>query len=129
MIYLLLLALVTSDVRPLTLAQVCATKWSADTRHVTLAMRHAVFVRDKVLWADHTRVVLDHVVPRQLAGADVIANLQVQTRAEAHTKDRIELKLHRMVCDGQILLKTAQDEIRTDWRAAYYKYLGVPPSR
>src|SRR6266571_6734872 len=104
MMLLLLLALVTSDVRPLTLAQVCGIKWSADTRHVTLAMRHAVFVRDKVLWAEHTKLIIDHKIPRELGGADVLENLQVQTRADAKRKDGEENRLHRAVCAGQVLL-------------------------
>jgi len=115
MTLLLLLALVAADVRPLTLAQVCGTKWSADRRHVTLAMRHAVFIRDKVLWAEHTRVIIDHRVPRELGGADTLANLWVQSKADAHRKDVEENRLHRAVCAGQVLLVEAQQQMR-DWR-------------
>src|SRR5216117_2034151 len=111
---LLLLQVATADVRPLTVVQVCTTRWGADHRYVTLKMRHAVFIRDKVLWAEHAKLIIDHKIPRELGGADVLANLQVQSKAEAHVKDRLEGNLHRRVCTGTLLLKTAQDEIRTD---------------
>ena len=45
-----------------------------------------------------------------------------------HVKDRLENKLHSMVCKGEIDLKTAQREIATDWIAAYKKYVGPEPA-
>ncbi|SRR5713101_1307067 len=107
-----IMALTASDVRSLSLAQVCGTRWGADQRHVTLAMRHAVFVRDKVLWAEHTKLIIDHRVPRELGGADTLANLWVQSKVEAHRKDLEENRLHRAVCAGQVLLVEAQAQMR-----------------
>ncbi len=40
----------------------------------------------------------------------------------AHVKDALENELHRLVCSGQLDLKTAQHDISTDWIAAYKKY-------
>jgi hypothetical protein len=37
----------------------------------------------------------------------------------AKKKDELENKLHRMVCDGEIMLSVAQDAIARDWVAAY----------
>lgn len=107
--------LLSADVRPLTLAQVCGTRWSKDTRHVTVAMRHAVFTRDHVLWAEHTHLIIDHHVPRELGGADTLANLWVQSKADAHRKDVEENRLKRAVCAGQVLLVEAQAQMRA-WR-------------
>lgn len=47
----------------------------------------------------------------------------------AYTKDRLENKLHRMVCRGQITLREAQYEEVHDWIAAYKRYIGMPPAR
>jgi hypothetical protein len=41
----------------------------------------------------------------------------------AHIKDAVENKLHRMVCNGDLTLKQAQDAISTDWVAAYKLYV------
>jgi hypothetical protein len=35
----------------------------------------------------------------------------------------LESKLHQLVCAGKLPLKQAQDEIATDWIAAYNKYV------
>ena len=40
----------------------------------------------------------------------------------AHVKDKIENKLHKLVCSGALSLSTAQHLIATSWYAAYLKY-------
>jgi hypothetical protein len=37
-------------------------------------------------------------------------------------KDALEDRLHSMVCEGKLDLRTAQRDIATDWIAAYKKY-------
>jgi hypothetical protein len=37
----------------------------------------------------------------------------------AQVKDRLEGKLHELVCTGQLDLKTAQDAIASNWIEAY----------
>ncbi len=112
----LLLLLLLSDVRPLTAAQVCAIRWSADHRFVSVAMRRAIFTRDHVAWTARACCVIDHRVPRALGGSDTLENLQVQPRADAHAKDRDESRLHRAVCRGEMTLAAAQDAMR-HWTA------------
>ena len=41
---------------------------------------------------------------------------------------RFQRKLHKLVCAGQLDLKTAQREIATDWIEAYKKYVRKIPS-
>ncbi len=41
-------------------------------------------------------------------------------------KDKLEDRLHALVCAGKVPLAVAQREIATDWIAAYQKYLGDP---
>jgi hypothetical protein len=50
----------------------------------------------------------------------------------ARQKDKIEDRLHVLVCDGTLTLEQAQELIANDWTAAYRKYIGefpdyVPP--
>ena len=45
-------------------------------------------------------------------------------------KDALERKLHKLVCAGQLDLKTAQREIASNWIDAYQRYVGkTPPAR
>lgn len=41
----------------------------------------------------------------------------------AGVKDKLENKLHALVCSHQITLAEAQHAIATDWEAAYQKYM------
>lgn len=66
---------------------------------------------------------LDHLVPLELGGApSSVANLWPELWAGpdgAHTKDKLENRLHREVCAGQITLGAAQREILTAWTRRY----------
>ena len=42
-------------------------------------------------------------------------------------KDALERKLHRLVCAGELDLKTAQQEIASNWIEAYQKYIAKSP--
>lgn len=42
----------------------------------------------------------------------------------ARVKDKLEDKLHELVCAGTVTLAAAQHEIATDWVTAYNRYVG-----
>lgn len=79
----------------------------------------------------HPNYEIDHLIPLCLGGADDFDNLWPQPRRSiepiwnAEAKDRLEHKLCQMVCAGKIDLGTAQQDIATDWIAAYLKYYGA----
>jgi hypothetical protein len=65
------------------------------------------------------------VVPIQL-------KISGRSRTELHlgnaqVKDRLEGKLHELVCSGQLDLKTAQQAIAADWIGAYKFYVSPSP--
>ena len=71
---------------------------------------------------------IDHLVSRELGGADDVNNLWPQPYVEpwgASSKDRLENRLHVLVCAGTLNLTDAQEAIRTDWPAAFDKYVGA----
>jgi hypothetical protein len=45
----------------------------------------------------------------------------------AQVKDRLEGKLHELVCSGQLDLKTAQQAIAANWIEAYKLYVSPNP--
>jgi hypothetical protein len=60
-------------------------------------------------------MTLDHIIPLALGGHPRDpSNLQLQEVAEGHRKDRIERKLHCLVCTGQVPLSEARSAIATD---------------
>lgn len=111
----------------LTAEVLCAKKFTTrDVRSVTAAMKREVFQSYGIscgkgkkpcgLWE------IDHEISLELGGANVKENLWPQKYQGvwgARIKDRLENKLHALVCAGEIDLATAQQEISTDWIAAY----------
>jgi hypothetical protein len=58
----------------------------------------------------------DHLVSLELGGAaNDPRNLWPETGGSPNPKDKVENALHRLVCDGQMPLATAQHIIATDW--------------
>jgi len=103
-----------ADGRLLTKAVICTTAWGRDRRHVDDAMRQKVARRYGVPWAKHRLYEFDHLIPRELGGADDVGNLWPQILdPDARIKDREENRLHRAVCAGTIDLTTAQQQMRT----------------
>lgn len=69
---------------------------------------------------------VDYLINPQLGGDDSLQNLWPEpyhaTVWNATAKDALETRLHAMVCNHQIDLQVAQQELATDWIAAYKKY-------
>lgn len=114
----------------ITSATSCSTKWGKDARMVTEAMK--VYVA-KAYGLDRKQIVgygrgpcceFDHLISRELGGADDVKNLWPQPWTAAKRKDQLENKLHRLTCAGTITLEEAQRAIATDWPAAYHRYIG-----
>ena len=74
---------------------------------------------------------IDHIVSLELGGSNDIANLfpeQAGANAGYRVKDRLENKLHTLVCSGSITLQAAQTGIAADWQVLYAKAFGASPS-
>lgn len=128
--------------RPLATDQVCSTKWGHDQRAVTAAMKAQVFEAYDIriprdggrysfpkLPGGGSAYEVDHLISRELGGADDVKNLWPEPYMgawNAHDKDRVENRLHVEVCAGHLTLDRAQQEIRTDWRIPYRQYFGNP---
>lgn len=113
-------------VRSLTTKRVCAIRWGKDRRHVTVTMKRHVAAAYGIAWEDRSKYEFDHLVSRELGGADLEANIWPQAWLEpgnARRKDRLENRLHVLVCAGEASLKAVQREIAADWVKAYVKYV------
>lgn len=77
----------------------------------------------------------DHLVSLELGGSPTNPhNLwpephHVMGGWGSYAKDRLENKLHTLVCRGRVPLAQAQRDISSDWIAAYKRYIGPDPSR
>lgn len=122
----------------LTKAKICSIKCGRDERHVTAKMKKQVFAIYSYSGYDDPRCIpkgkrtceIDHLVSRELGGADVIKNLWPEAYGTTHwnatLKDKLENRLHKEMCAGKITLKAAREILINDWRKAYVKYYGEP---
>ena len=118
--------------------KICSIKWGRDARHVTQAMKRQVFEMygysgygdPRCVPAGKRTCEIDHLVSRELGGADVISNLWPQAYGtkpwNAVLKDKLENRLNKEMCRGNITLQEGRDMLVNDWREAYKKYYGAP---
>jgi|SRR5579862_1007926 hypothetical protein len=75
-------------------------------------------------------IEIDHIVPLELGGSNAAANLFPEPGsgpASYHVKDRLENRLHDLVCGGAIGLAAARLGIAADWETLYRRVFGLAP--
>jgi hypothetical protein len=111
-----------------TVAQVCTPGYSSSVRHVDHQQYVDVYAAYGVPYPEPAGTYeLDHLIPLELGGDNSDANLWPEPASPApgfHQKDGLENRMHALVCSGQLALGEAQQEIASDWYAAYRRYLG-----
>ncbi len=118
--------------------RVCTPGYAEKTRNVTLATKLAVYksyglepsgkwrqLNGVRIWQSDFEV--DHLISLQLGGSNDPLNLWPQSyltpEFNATAKDRLENRLHWLVCHNRMRLADAQRMIRTDWIGAYRIYI------
>jgi hypothetical protein len=104
--------------------QICKPGYSKKARAVSTSSKRYVFKLYGLTYTPKSYET-DHLIPLELAGANTANNLWPEPYAgemNAHVKDKLENKLHALVCSGKLDLKTAQTAIADDWIKAYFKY-------
>jgi hypothetical protein len=114
----------------LTKAVICAPGFTTKKyRHVTAAEKRAVYAEYHMATTKAPCACeVDHLISLEIGGSNDIRNLWPQPFEKsgiligAHDKDKLENKLHAMVCAGQIDLLAAQKCISENWYECYQKY-------
>ena len=115
-----------------TAADLCPVAHTPALRNVPESEKRAVYA-SYGMTGNHTGYCatdegceVDHLISLEIGGDNVASNLWPQrysgTPWNAHVKDKLENKLHALICAGTIPLDQAQREISTDWVAAAVKY-------
>jgi Putative zinc-finger len=112
--------------RAVTIRDVCSMAHEDVVREVPASMRREIFREYEIVNAHAEDYEIDYLIAPGLGGTEDIHNLwpepYTSTTWNAHVKDALEEQLHQMVCAGKVDLSTAQNDIATDWIAAYKKY-------
>ncbi len=96
-------------------------------RDTTLAMKKQACGQYGILKCSGGDYEIDHLIPLELGGADADANLWPQPAPDFHYKDKLEDKLHELVCKNVVSLADAQYEIKHSWTVSYRKRIGALP--
>ena len=115
-------------------ADLCRRGYKSSAGDTEIALKCQVFDRYRI---DRYEIGYnaDHLIPVKLGGSNSVKNLWPQPLSGEwgwHRKNKLERRLRKLVCSGQLDLKTAQQEIVIDWISAYKKYVEprrTPPSQ
>jgi hypothetical protein len=116
----------------LTKAVICSPRFRKSTvRDVPESEKFAV-EREYGLAAKHYghTLEIDHIVSLELGGSNDIANLYPEEATFTnhapgfHIKDRLENRLHDLVCAGSLSLRSVQRQIASNWQVLYKKVFG-----
>jgi hypothetical protein len=104
---------------------------TSSVRNVSEATKRAVETAYGLPPRSYGRTIeIDHIVPLEIGGSNAIANLfpqKLTAQPGYRVKDRLENKLHTLVCSGSMLLRNAQSQIAANWQALYRKVFGRAP--
>jgi hypothetical protein len=120
------------DVLQVTVQDICTPGYTKVARNVPTAIKRQVYFEYGRQRQPGACCEVDHLVPLELGGSNRLANLWTEPydiKWNARVKDRLEGKLHRMVCSGDISLPDAQRAIALNWIEAYRRYISPEPSR
>ena len=116
------------DTLDVTKDDICVPGYSKKVRSVPQAVKDQVYASYGITHRAPGEYEIDHLISLELGGSNSIKNLWPQsyktTPWNAHVKDKLENRLHADVCSGKTDLKTAQQQIATDWIGTYKSVFG-----
>jgi hypothetical protein len=123
--------LTPGDAFDVTAEDLCVSGYAKKVRNVPAEMKLEVYAEYAVTSHGPGDYEVDHLIPLELGGSNSIKNLWPESHRtlpwNAQVKDRLEGKLHKLVCSGQLDLKTAQQAIASNWIEAYKTYVDPNP--
>lgn len=116
----------------LTRAVICSPGFHTSAiRHVLQSQKHAIEAAYGLMPGSYGRALeIDHIVSLELGGSNDVANLfpeLLDARPGYKPKDRLENRLHALVCSGRIGLRAAQRRIAANWQVLYRQVFGSAP--
>lgn len=113
-------------VRAASLEDLCSNEHEEVVGQINAPLRKAVMDEYGLANTRANDYEIDYLVTPGLGGKEDIRNLWPQPYSariwNAYAKDQLEERLHRMVCNRELDLAEAQQDIARDWIAAYKKY-------
>lgn len=121
------LSLTPGDTFDIIAQDLCVSGYTKKVRNVPAEMKRQVYREYDIVSHGRGDYEVDHLISLELGGSNSIKNLWPESHRtspwNAQVKDKLENRLHELVCSGQLDLKTAQQAIAANWIEAYQKYV------
>ncbi len=120
--------LTPGSARAVEIAELCHRQDVDNDPPVDASLKQAVFKEYGVRASSEKDYRLDYLITPALGGVETIQNLWPQPYTStwnSRVKDQLEDHLHTLVCQGDVQLATAQNDLAFDWIAAYKKYFSM----
>src|SRR5260370_13774173 len=117
--------LTPGDTLGVTKVDICTPGYTKVVRAVPAAVKRQVYAAYGRSRRKGVCCEVYHLISLELGGSNRLRNLWPEPYDivwNAHVKDRLENRLHQMVCAGQLDLTIAQQAIASDWFAPYKRY-------
>jgi hypothetical protein len=125
-------SLTPGDILTTSMEDICTPGYSKSVRNVPSSVKQEAYKAYGIYEHGPGEYEVDHLISLELGGSNSIKNLWPESYLtqplNAHVKDKLENRLHALVCNGALSLAVAQTEIATNWVSAYQKYVGPLPS-
>jgi hypothetical protein len=125
-------SLTPGAVRTTNIGEICNEGSTSSLRHWSRDRDDFIMREYGLPGGAHPDYEVDHLIPLELGGADANANLWPEPRRSiepvwnAERKDRLENRLHEMICSGELDPPIAQRMIAEDWTEAYGRFFRSP---
>lgn len=105
--------------------KLCTVGYTGTIRNVPESIKKKVFAEYNIN-SKSGKFEIDHLISLEIGGSNDIKNLWPESYTtkpfNAHIKDKLENKLHKMICNKTISKEEAQKEISEDWILTYCTY-------
>ena len=123
--------LTPGDAFDVTAQDLCVPGYARKVRNVPIEVKESVYREYGISSHGKGDYEVDHLISLELGGSNSIKNLWPESYRtspwNARVKDRLENRLHELVCAGALDLKTAKNAIATNWIEAYKTYVNPNP--
>jgi hypothetical protein len=106
--------------------RICTPGYTGRVRNVSQRTKDSVYWRYGVRRHSTGQYEIDHIIPLELGGSNSATNLFPEAANPTpgfHQKDRLENRLHALVCAGDLNIRVAQKAIATNWVKAFSRYV------
>lgn len=114
-----------SAIRTTNLKSICTTL-TGTIRNVPHSMKDKIFIRDNGDLNHRGYYEVDHRIALSSGGSNDISNLTLQSyggKCNAHDKDKLEVRLHALICNQKIQVSDAQDYLYNHWQDGYKQFI------